>query len=231
MCIGCMIYKIFHTYIFIIVDQAFGKKNVQYIKFEKDFVVNGWPEGIAFKQPNDYGKNQVKVIMESKDNIEFLAIDRGIIADTEGQGSTPKVQSRENESNRTATINEAEVVHDDITRKQKRFRSKTNSFVKRGDIIPCLTEEGTYWLFKCLSKVKTNGKIKGRWFDLLEEPKYFVLLKEVVQIDEKVVITKDNKRMVLPNSYFDEMTEGSCIISVAAHNIITDHLQELQRTV
>ena len=60
---------------------------------------------------------------------------------------------------------------------------------------------------------------------------HFVLLKEVVQIDEKVVITKDNKRMVLPNLYFDEVTNGSCIISTAAHNIITDHLQELQRTV
>ena len=204
---------------------------MEYVQFEKDFVVNGWPEWIAFKQPNDYAKNQVKVIIESKDNIEFLAIDRGNIADTEGQGTAPKVQSRKNDSNRTATINEVEVVHDDITKKRKRFRGKTNSFVKRGDIIPCLTEEGTYWLFNCLSQVKTNVTIKGRWFDLLEEPRHFVLLKEVLQIDEKVLITKEIKRMALPNSYFDEMTEGSCIISVAAHNIITDHLQELQRTV
>ena len=226
----CVIYKIFHSYLFIVVDRAFGKKNVEYIKFEKDFVVSGWPEGIAFKQPNDYGKNQVKVIMESKDNIEFSAIERVNVASNEGQRATLNAQSSENDSNRTATINEAETLNDGITKKRK-FRGKTNSFVKKGDIIPCLTEEGTYWLFKCLSKVKTNGIIKGRWFDLLEEPRHFVLLKEVVQINEKVVITKDNKRMVLPNSYFDEVTDSSCIISTAAHNIITDHLLELQRTV
>ena len=128
------------------VDRAFGKKNVEYIKFEKDFVVSGWPEGIAFKQPINYGKNQVKVIMESKDNIEFSAIDRVNVTSNEGQRATPNAQSSENDSNRTATINEAEALNDGITKKRK-FRGKTSSFVKKGDIIPCLTEDGTYWLF------------------------------------------------------------------------------------
>ena len=79
---------------------------MEYVKFNKDFTVTGWPEGIPFKQPYDYGKNQIKFIMDSKDHIEFSAINRGNEVNSQGQSTTLYTQSRGNSCTRNASKDE-----------------------------------------------------------------------------------------------------------------------------
>ena len=200
----------------------FGVKHVEYSKYQKKFKVEGWPVGIAFRQPYDYGKHQVNVIMESKDAIKFVPIEMEESDNVSVIEPSPLVS--------TPTEKETEPMaqgHLDPKSKSKP-RARKTSFVKKGDVVPCISDQGGFWLFQCLSKVKTNGKIKGKWLDSMDSSRRCVILDGSIELDERTVLLKDDKRMVVPKSYFERIEKDEYVLSVAGYNLLNDLLHQTE---
>ena len=214
---------------FFISDEKFGIKSVQYRKYQKTFSVDGWPEGIKFKQPYDYGKNQLARIMEAKDVIQFVPIAAALEIDApEATASEPVVETILSDVD-TSQPTQGEPDVNLTTARAKVVRAKANSFAKKGDIVPCIAEEGGYWLFQCSSKVKTNGKMKGKWLDSVQGSRNFILLSDVSEIDERTVLLKNNMRMVVPPSFFDFADNDNFVLSIAGHNCLCEMVKEQNR--
>ena len=167
--------------------------------------------------------------MEAKDAIKFVPVEVALeTAVSEATVSEPVMETT------SADVNTFQPIQGEQeggatpapTARAKVVRARANSFAKKGDIIPCIAEEGGYWLFQCSSKVKTNGKIKGRWLDSLQGSRSFILLSGLAEIDERTVLLKDNKRMVVPASYFDFADNNNFVLSIAGHNYLSDLVKE-----
>eukprot|EP00112_Aurelia_sp_Birch-Aquarium-sp1_P009258 Seg2045.3 transcript_id=Seg2045.3/GoldUCD/mRNA.D3Y31 product="hypothetical protein" protein_id=Seg2045.3/GoldUCD/D3Y31 len=210
--------------------EKFGIQAVEYSKYNVKFLVEGWPAGLTFKQPFDYGKNQIQRIMESKNDIQFVQKE-GSEHDHEVHDEIRQAEREASEEPVSTEVPEEEETEVEINSnsttdfsKPRAVRAKARSFVKKGDIVPCIAAQEGYWLFQCSSKVKTNGKIKGKWLDNVGERNY-VLLNYATEIDERTVFLKDNKRMVVPTSYFDHLDHKSFTISIAGDSMLRELLR------
>ena len=157
--------------------------------------------------------------MKSKDAIKFVPVEIDVTA--------PEITMEES----NFTGNDSTPVHVDVSTTAKPastkiVRAKANSFAKEGHVVPCIAEQGGYWLFQCASKMKTNGTIKGRWLDSIQGSRSFVVINHLAEIDERTVLIKDSKRMVVPVAYFDFAENDNFILSIAGHNCLNDLVKE-----
>ena len=67
-------------------------------------------------------------------------------------------------------------------------RARRTSLVKKGDVVPCISDQGGFWLFQCLSKVKTNGKIKGKWLSSMDSSRRYVKVDGSIEHNEWTVL-------------------------------------------
>ena len=147
-----------------------------------------------------------------------------LLSENGGHASNSESPALSNEKENDDTEAERVPVVAECNGKTKKLYSKKKSFVSKGDIVPCMGDAGSYWLFRCSSKAKTNGKVKGKWLDATDQPRCYVIFRSQTEIDERVVLVRDNKRMIVPPSYFDEIDEdnGRFTISISGHSIISD---------
>ena len=69
----CMyIYSVMSNCMYVYLGEITGNNRVPYSKLDQlGVTVEGLPNGIVFKHPSSYGRRQLQLIIETKDNIKF----------------------------------------------------------------------------------------------------------------------------------------------------------------
>lgn len=187
---------------------------VPYKNYQQTFRVEGWPEDVPFKTPARMGPTQLEKMMSVKDDINFIVLDPLVchpvfVPSSDSSSFCPETQSQEDTVEST-----------DEPQKKRAKRGKKSSFIGRSDIVPVYAsqtndsneedDQDTYrfWLFKCNSKVKTDGTIPGKWLAQSEEERSFVILPQHRSICENNVMVYNGKRLVLAGDDFEIMNDG-----------------------
>ena len=92
--------------------------------------------------------------MEAENVIKFVPVEVAVeIAAAETTASEPAMENTSSEVVKSYQgQGEQELgAATTSTARAKVVRAKANTFVKKGDIVPCIAEQGGYWLFHCSS--------------------------------------------------------------------------------
>eukprot|EP00794_Sanderia_malayensis_P012403 gene12403-13687_t len=211
---------------------------VPYKNYQRTFRVEGWPDDVPFKTPARMGPTQLEKVMSVKDDISFIMLDPLVCHPASAplnisNSSNPIAHSQEdNEDTVESSANEPQ--------KKRGKRGKKVSFIRRCDIVPVYAsqnnnsneedDQGTYrfWLFKCNSKVKTDGTITGRWFAQSEEERAFIILPQRRSILESNVMVSNGKRLVLAEDDFEIINDGKCQLKMSTFQRLQKIASDLQ---
>ena len=205
---------------------------VPYKNYQKTFRVQGWPEDVPFKTPARMGPGQLEKVMSVKDDISFILLDSLVchpasVPANDSSNTSPMAQPQENDQ----AIVESSV---DEPQRKKAKRGKKISFIERSDIVPVYASQNNdsseeddgdtyrFWLFKCNSKVKTDGTITGKWLAQSEEERSFIILPQHHSILESNVMVANGKRLVLAADDFEIINDGKYRLTVATFQLLQD---------
>lgn len=185
------------------------------------------------------GPTQLEKVMSVKDDITFIMLDPLVSHPASVPANFPRSSSPVNHLQESDEGNEEISVNEPQRKKAK--RGKKVSFISRSDIVPVYASQNNdsndedddqdtyrFWLFKCNSKVKTDGTITGKWLAQSEEERSFIILPQHRSILESNVMVSNGKRLVLTGDDFESTNDGKYELKVATFQRLQKIALDLQ---